>query len=423
MTWEKCYTRKYTVQRHEVLLKSFEQKFYDAFNADFRVLIVPEAGMESFYYEKEKWHPFAERIAYVILKDFPTFERSCTGFLADGEEFVATCKSVGAAHGDLSMLYREFYRNYLNYFSRGIWLPFILGPVIEREVMRELEKGDDAGRLVHAVFTPETENKAVQMQRDIANGEAPELLHEKYCWMPCYDLDDDPWDVEHFRSLEATAPEAVDIPDIPQNDICKIGRLHAYVKDRRDELRREGQWRIRPLYERIARALGMTLQEVVYLTHDEILHALSGKGIQRQDRIHGYTYEWSRFNHRIQAGSASAPPSEHEGELKGVCAMTGRASGRVAIVTSVGDLENVRHGDVLVAVSTHPDYISAMQRACAIVTDEGGISSHAAITARELRKPCIVGARAATKLLRDGDVVVIDADSATIKKRGGEAHE
>jgi pyruvate,water dikinase len=64
---------------------------------------------------------------------------------------------------------------------------------------------------------------------------------------------------------------------------------------------------------------------------------------------------------------------------------------------------------------TSPDWLPLIQKAVAIVTDEGGITSHASIVARELKKPCIVGTKNATKILKDGDQVEVDADSGIVK--------
>ena len=62
-----------------------------------------------------------------------------------------------------------------------------------------------------------------------------------------------------------------------------------------------------------------------------------------------------------------------------------------------------------------PDYLSAMKKAVAFVTDEGGITCHAAIVARELNRPCIIGTKIATKVLKDGDEVEVDADKGVVK--------
>ena len=72
--------------------------------------------------------------------------------------------------------------------------------------------------------------------------------------------------------------------------------------------------------------------------------------------------------------------------------------------------------DVLVAISTGPEIILACQKAGAIITDEGGIISHAAIISRELKIPCIIGTKVATKVLRDGDLVEVDAEKGVVRK-------
>lgn len=72
-------------------------------------------------------------------------------------------------------------------------------------------------------------------------------------------------------------------------------------------------------------------------------------------------------------------------------------------------------GEILVAISTNPDIIPLMKKAGAIVTDEGGIMCHASIISRELKIPCIVGTKNATRALKDGDMVEVDANTGIIK--------
>ncbi|HNU36358.1 MAG TPA: PEP/pyruvate-binding domain-containing protein, partial [Methanomassiliicoccales archaeon] len=94
--------------------------------------------------------------------------------------------------------------------------------------------------------------------------------------------------------------------------------------------------------------------------------------------------------------------------LKGLGASPGVAGGPVRIVSEDMNLEVVKKGDVLVTSMTSPDMVPAMTRAAAIVTDEGGMTCHAAIVARELGIPCIVGASHATELLKDGEKITVD---------------
>src|SRR3989344_1012223 len=103
-------------------------------------------------------------------------------------------------------------------------------------------------------------------------------------------------------------------------------------------------------------------------------------------------------------------------DLKGQIAYAGRARGTVKIVNSIKDLYKVHHGDILVAITTNPDFLPAMYRAIAFVTDVGGITSHAAIVSREMKKPCVIGTKFATKILKDGDMVEVDADHGVVRK-------
>jgi pyruvate,water dikinase len=95
--------------------------------------------------------------------------------------------------------------------------------------------------------------------------------------------------------------------------------------------------------------------------------------------------------------------------IQGLGASPGIASGQVRIVTDLKELYKVRKGDVLVTQMTTPDFVPAMKRAAAIVTDEGGSTCHASIVSRELGIPCIVGTRKATALLEEGETVTVDA--------------
>ena len=99
--------------------------------------------------------------------------------------------------------------------------------------------------------------------------------------------------------------------------------------------------------------------------------------------------------------------------LRGRSGSPGKASGKVRIISNPDDNE-FQAGEVLVCRFTSPDYIQCMKKASAIVTDEGGILSHAAIIARELGVPCIVATGNATKILFDGDIVCVNADAGTV---------
>ena len=101
--------------------------------------------------------------------------------------------------------------------------------------------------------------------------------------------------------------------------------------------------------------------------------------------------------------------------LQGRVAQMGVARGFVRRVMGHKQIEEFRKGEILVSSMTIPDFLPAMKKAAAIVTNEGGVLCHAAILARELQKPCITGTRFATHILRDGDYVEVDAINGIVK--------
>ena len=92
----------------------------------------------------------------------------------------------------------------------------------------------------------------------------------------------------------------------------------------------------------------------------------------------------------------------------GLGAAPGIASGPVRVLAAPSEGESLAPGSVLVAPMTAPDWVPTLRKAAAVVTDGGGMTCHAAIVSRELRIPCIVGARTATRVLRDGEIVTVD---------------
>ncbi len=102
--------------------------------------------------------------------------------------------------------------------------------------------------------------------------------------------------------------------------------------------------------------------------------------------------------------------------LQGEGASSGKVRGRVRIVKNAHeDGPKLRDGEILVTGMTRPEFVPFLKKVAAIITDEGGITSHAAIVSRELSIPCIIGTKSATHILKDGDFVEVDADNGMVK--------
>lgn len=127
---------------------------------------------------------------------------------------------------------------------------------------------------------------------------------------------------------------------------------------------------------------------------------------------------WLVQSRPVTTFGLSAPASGPETRVvlsRGLGASPGRASGPVRVLHSPEDGDRLRAGEVLVAPNTTPDWVPVMRRAVGIVTDAGGMTSHAAIVSRELGIPSVVGTRDATVRLHDGDVVTVDGTAGEVR--------
>ena len=154
------------------------------------------------------------------------------------------------------------------------------------------------------------------------------------------------------------------------------------------------------------------------LTPDGIIDALCGLEIKKYgNREKSWVYYIA--NEKIKNGPKKFMQLvEVQGNattLRGACACPGRIKGRVNIILNISHIFKFKKGDILVAPFTNVNYLPIMNRAAAILTETGGLTSHAAIVARELKKPCVVGIKNLTATLKDGDLVEVDADKGVAK--------
>ena len=101
--------------------------------------------------------------------------------------------------------------------------------------------------------------------------------------------------------------------------------------------------------------------------------------------------------------------------LNGLTIWPGKIKGKARVMHSKDDIKNIIKGEILVCPMTDPDFMPAIYKASAVVTDQGGVLCHAAIIARELQKPCVVGTKIATQVIKTGDVIEVDATNGAVR--------
>jgi phosphohistidine swiveling domain-containing protein len=179
--------------------------------------------------------------------------------------------------------------------------------------------------------------------------------------------------------------------------------------------------------------IGYTTDQLRYLVYTELIaHIRDGATLpsseqldtrRQQCLVHQYEFgqmhmwvgaEASQQLAKITIGNELGDISAIT-ELKGKTAQQGKIRGPVCIVKTRADMEKFRDGGVIVSEMTDPSFLPIMKKASAFVTDEGGFLCHAAIVARELGVPCVIGTRFATQVFKDGDMVEVDADKGLVK--------
>jgi len=185
-----------------------------------------------------------------------------------------------------------------------------------------------------------------------------------------------------------------------------------------------------PLYKEIAKRLNASINQIRLLFEDELNSCLLGrKDISKllhvvgKMRGFGFNKNMSKrfiFSEQeavkmfkyIEKNSTNAQGND---ETQGVCASPGKARGIIKIVSSPDENSKVEDGDILVTYATTVDYLPAMKRAVAIITEVGGLTCHAAVVSREFKIPCIIALKNAMKNFKDGDFVEVDADKGIVK--------
>jgi phosphoenolpyruvate synthase/pyruvate phosphate dikinase len=103
-------------------------------------------------------------------------------------------------------------------------------------------------------------------------------------------------------------------------------------------------------------------------------------------------------------------------QIKGTAAFKGFIKGKIQLIYNINTYKKFKRGNILVTSMTTPDMLPIIKKASAIITDEGGITCHAAIISREFKIPCIIGTKVATKVFKNGDLVEVDTDNGVVRK-------
>jgi phosphoenolpyruvate synthase/pyruvate phosphate dikinase len=262
---------------------------------------------------------------------------------------------------------------------------------------------------------PEKKNKLEQMDDEIRNGIKPEVLAKKYGWMRARDGFARGYSVkeiiEHSKEIKKSHPHIY--PSIPPAllGLFKEARELVYLRTRRTDVYFELLFLARPILKAIAKKYKINFNELKYYTAHSLI---SGRPKKYPKNFSGISYKDKLFFFKKPILS-NLNKNKDQTEIKGTTAQPGIIKGIAKIVLRVSELNKVKKGDILVTYMTSPNFLPAMKLSAAFVTNEGGLTCHAAIIAREIKKPCVIGTRIATEIFKDGDLIEVNADKGVVK--------
>jgi len=203
-----------------------------------------------------------------------------------------------------------------------------------------------------------------------------------------------------------------------------------YLMDYKKEVFTMLHWYSFKVFREIAKRLGMPRTLVQYVMPDEMKELLLGKekpNLKKLESRHKHLVLISKPSGKIEIIEGAKAKSIVESFLKkhneeeavpefsGRPAFYGRVTGKVRVITDAKKCHEIKKGEIMITVMTSPDFMVAVKKAAAIVTDEGGVTCHAAIVSRERKIPCIVGTHKATRVLKTGMIIEVNADEGVVK--------
>lgn len=383
-----------------------------------------------------------------------------------GESLKKYVRTISSAHHSETEMKAELHRylKKMHAFYCFWWLAVPAGRIVEEEVTKMLAKHWCEGYFGNLIRSSETlelskeQHALLTIGKKIKGTPLSELQKKdtnrleqhakKYGWLATTYHLGKPQTVEGlYEKIQASNPEtelkALGEKEKKYKDMMKHLAQKVAPKERQlikimqdiifsrnyqKETVNECQHRSEPFLKRVADLVGMPWWDFLHLTPKEAEQTLATRKIPSQkildQRKRGYAViiengtcfvgddveKYAVFdNERDDIQTVS-------GIIKGQPGCRGKVVGTVRVIMKKEELDRFKAGEILVTSMTSIDFVPVMKKAKAIVTNEGGITCHAAIISRELNVPCVIGTNIATKVLKTGDVVEVDATNGTVRK-------
>lgn len=451
-------SRPATMQRITFLVKAF-YRWIGTKTIGFR----GQGNDYSYYFEKDKYAAAGRRLAkrlnskQAIKKHFADYEKYSRQLLVIGLE----AKRSKADRKELIKIFQKYeaaMRGFTYYLLSPFWMDEYIFPALAEKLKKVLSPKKYVAAL-EIIYSPTMLFGYQRYHIELAKAKSVldyEKLVKKYRWVKEYSFQEKLLDVKMAMSdrreleREGLLLAALRAPAFVKNNKRKLKKLLITIKDKkikeqaelvntyinlkteRIETYKRFQTNFRNFFYNILELMKKDQLEIKY---EDIISLLDEElaGYLHYGHKVNLAIARKRFNLDFVSLSVKGKMSfvynhiligkirkvflsvKDVKELKGVIVSKGKVNGRVRLIANKDDLNKLKLGEILVANFTTPEYVPAMKRAAGIITDDGGITSHAAIISRELSKPCVTGTKIATKILHNSDLVEVDANKGIVK--------
>ena len=477
--WIKTISRSVTPQIFSIVPAS-SIRFFEELGVGFKnQLYVPENGKHTFYLDANEYQAFEEGIVRKIKADKDFLRNQIKACLKDSEEFIRTSKkcsktarkkSPRALIKDYKKYLDKFYDFYVHMWGTHPIVDY-LENTLKENLKEELKKRKKKGLFDQylRVLTEKTGLIEVEKERiefleigvkvKAAQGRITKPIDKlldrhvkKYGWLPFYGFDLPVWDKMHFlnvlreiknpnQKLKKTKKEFKEKrerlekvkKEFKENkeflDLIDLVQKYLVLRTDRADVFRKGLYFLRPFLFEIAKRANLNYMDIIHLTPQEVIDFLEKRRlpklglIKKRQKHFLIISKWGKAKLVSEAKTIQKIIKEELGEeevkittLEGKTVFPGIVKGKVRIIKTIKDIKKISKGDVLVTSMTTPDMTIGIHKAVALVTDEGGITCHAAIVSREFGIPCVIATKHATQVFKDGDLVEVDAEKGIVRK-------
>lgn len=289
----------------------------------------------------------------------------------------------------------------------------VISPGLKEKTAQYIKK--DLDKFVRDASFPSRLSALSLLEKEIRQGASAQEISQKYGWMRTRDGFTRPYSKEEIKEYARSLKKSQNkhqYPSIPQPlrkiffDVQELVHLRTYRTDVLYEL----LFLARPILKAIGKKHRIPFSQLKYY---DIQSLINGRPLKYPKKFTAIGCPNKLLF--LESGVLKTEKVIKVSEIKGMVARPGIVKGTAKVVTNLKDLSKVKKGDILVTYMTSPNFLSAMKLAAAFVTDEGGITCHAAIIAREMKKPCVIGTKIATRVIKDGSLVEVNANQGTIK--------